>query len=174
MAWKCKCGNQSEPNSSGIIGFTLLDLCGKCHQLPLPSPHQVFKDCGNDSKKFVEQSKAYGFLKEKAKLPITQIKGAENLPQKKDNAKEFRVLLPTERDYFNGGFAEAVDQLNQCAIVLDEEELAVSLFEWATNTKWKDLGDSRSAQRTKEYYYMKSKALCANPGKILRIERIEK
>lgn len=59
------------------------------------------------------------------RLPITKIKGAENLPQV---IEKLNPNYPPEHDINtsrNGvnGFNIAVDQLNQCVIVLDEEEI---------------------------------------------------
>lgn len=90
------------------------------------------------------------------KLPITQAKGAELLPQKiRTEDLEVRTAqLKCE------GFNSAVDQLKQCAIVLDEEQIENIIRKTYDNgfeiTMYKDL----------------AKAICAQPVMVVKIERI--
>lgn len=80
------------------------------------------------------------------KTPLTQINGSKNLPQKTDGNGPWAV-----------GYDQAVDQINQCAISLDEEELTWMIRPF--------IEDKYGVQKL-------ATAICQNAGKILKIERV--
>lgn len=111
------------------------------------------------------------------KTPLNNLNGAGLLPSMKYNpAKAYNVSLPTYRDYFNGGFNAAVDQINQCAVSLDEESIIgiiLSCSPLMGSAEWNPLEEQYEVWLNEKTYKSIAKALCANPGKIIKIERIK-
>lgn len=65
MAWRCKCGNESEPNPKGVIGLTMLEICFKCNSLPelKISPHKLYDMANGDKEGYKELLFSQGHLK---------------------------------------------------------------------------------------------------------------
>ncbi len=107
------------------------------------------------------------------KTPLTQLKGADKLPQKKE------TYTPTDEQVGNGAYYDlqtiegnnqAVDQLSTISVVLDEEETDEVLYDIAHS----EYGDAQTTYdlTIKEDRLKIIEALAKNPARVVQLERI--
>lgn len=92
-------------------------------------------------------------------VQLKDINGSELLPQE-ISISRMEILHPNWQDHRKMGINEAVDQLNHCAISLDEEAIIDVMV----------LGIKDETYRSQVRDY--AKAICQNAGKIIKIEKI--
>lgn len=106
--------------------------------------------------------------------PLTDLNGCGNLPQKLDTSLYACDDTGIEARHCAEHGNALIDQLSKCAVVFCEEEIARALHKFEQDDKHRHLRlEWDNPNLSKNYYRNKAKALCANPKRILRIERIK-